>query len=217
MASVPFGRENSVRVRSLPILFLMLKDFFIRMALLGAALLGAAGCSSSREQELRTAVESTPKLYGVEAVCQVYVESGDAEESLMKYFGNRAIVIPVKATVKAGVDLSGITDMTVKGRTVHLTLPPPEIEIESTQIEWNSIVSDVSGFRDEFTDAEISALASQGRAKIEESVTHLDLAERAEQQAEQTISAIAESLGMTVVFNRRPKFTEKEIIGLIKK
>jgi len=183
---------------------------------LAAVALLSVSCTQKKVEEFRSTIDSTPMLYGVEAVSQVYVESTDEEGSIMKYFGNRSIVVPVRATVKAGINLQDITDMKVKGRTIYITLPDPVIEIESTAIEYGEIISDVSGFRDEFSNAEVAALASEGRKKIEETLPYLGLVERAQQQAEQTLSAIAEEVGMNIVFSQRKKYQEKDLIKLVK-
>jgi len=178
--------------------------------------LSSCSCKKEKEQELRESFNSIPMLYTVEAVTQVYVESMDSEESLMRYFGSRNIIVPVSANVKAGIDLSKMEDIKIEGNTVYVTLPDPEIEIESSRIVYSGIVSNVTGLRQGFSDEEITAISQAGREKIEKNLDNLGLIEPAQKQAEAAITAIVEKAGMNVVFKKRPVYREKELIQLVK-
>ena len=106
----------------------------------------AVGCTSNRasEQQLRSEISRIPMLYTMEAEVEVLVEghgeNGTAEWKAM--FGTRDIILPVRANVKAGIDLSKITQLEIDGDKVYVTLPDPVIEVESTVIPWGEVSRD---------------------------------------------------------------------------
>ena len=157
-------------------------------------------------------------LYTVEAEVEVLVEghgkNGAAEWKSV--FGSRDIIVPVRAFLKAGIDLSKVTDVEVKGDKVFVTLPDPVIEIESTEIPWNEVVTSVSGLRHQFSNKEKEFLTRQGRVKILEDMGNLDLIVPAQEHAEQIVANLILSAGYTPVFRARPVYSENEIIRLIK-
>ena len=84
--------------------------------------LAFCGCNSNRasEEQLRSEISRIPMLYTVEAEVEVLVEghgeNGTAEWKAM--FGTRDIILPVRANVKAGIDLSKITQLEIDGDRV---------------------------------------------------------------------------------------------------
>lgn len=173
-------------------------------------------CKRDKEAEFRQALNTAPVLYTAEAKAKVFVESTDEPSSLMRHFGQRTIIIPVSANVKAGIDISEIKAVRAEGNTVYITLPEPFIEIESTHIDYGGIASSVTGMRDNFTESEITALAAEGRDKIVEKLPELGLVEPAILQAEQSIRSIASSLGLEVVFDVKTDYTPKELKELLR-
>ena len=115
--------------------------------LLAALLVASCGKSRVSESELKSEISRIPMIYTVEAVAQVNIEETDAETSLLSFFGNRNIIVPIKANLKAGIDLSKLDDISIEGDKVYITLPDPVIEIESTKILHDQMITDVTGFR----------------------------------------------------------------------
>jgi len=188
--------------------------------LLPIAVLLVSACSNGSKpdkEQIRYAINQTPMIYTVEAVAQVYVESTDTKESLKSYFGDRTIVVPVKANVKAGIDLSKIQDINIQGDAVHLTLPDPIIEIESTEIVYEDMAVNVSGIRGGFKDEEITRIAALGKDKIAENLYNMDLVEPAQQQAEAILSGIGQKMGVRLVFEPRPVYDKLDFEKLVKK
>jgi len=175
-----------------------------------------SSCHSNREMEVRQALDSTPMLYTAEATAKVFVESSDSPESLRRYFGERTIIIPVSANVKAGINLREIEDIRIKGKTLYVTLPDPVIEIESTKVDHAGIASSITGIRDSFSEAEIAELSKMGRDKIEDKLPELGLVEPAITQAEETIRGIASQLGLEVVFDVKTQYTPLELKNLVR-
>lgn len=186
--------------------------------LLLLAALMTVGCGKNRasENELRSEISRIPMIYTVEAVAQVNIEETDAETSLLSFFGNRNIIVPVKANLKAGIDLSKLDDISIEGDKVYITLPDPVIEIESTKILHDQIIADVTGFRDEFKSGEEAKLAKIGREKIEANLSKYGLIEPAQEQAEQILTGIVGKLGYTACFKARPTYSEKDLVTFIK-
>jgi len=167
-------------------------------------------------EALKEAFNTTPMLYTVEAVAQVYVESEDSPQSFMKALGDRKIVVPVKANVKAGIDMSQV-EVSYQDGKYYITLPDPIIELESTEIQYDEMTSYVSGFRDEFSDAEITALASTGREKIIKKLPQMDLVEPAQLNAEQFIRGLATKLGIEVIFDVKHNNSSIDFESIVKK
>jgi len=185
-----------------------------------AMVLLVSACSNSGKpdkEQIRYAINQTPMIYTVEAVAQVYVESKDTKESVKSYFGDRTVVVPVKANVKAGIDLSKIQDINVQGDVVHVTLPDPFIEIESTEIVYEDMAINVSGIRGGFKDEEITGIAALGKDKIVENLPYMDLIEPAQQQAEAILYGIGQKLGVKIVFEPRPVYDKLNIENLVKR
>ena len=86
-----------------------------------------------------------------------------------KFFGDRKVLFSVKAKVKAGIDLDKMTDedVKVKGNSIKLTLPKPEIV--ALNIKPNDIkleYSKVSTLRSEYSQKENDEILRAGEESI---------------------------------------------------
>ena len=86
-----------------------------------------------------------------------------------KFFGDRKVLFSVKAKVKAGIDLDKMTDedVKVKGNSIKLTLPKPEIV--ALNIKPNDIkleYSKVSTLRSEYSQKEYDEILRAGEESI---------------------------------------------------
>ena len=199
------------------------KGTLIFLSLLTMLLSGCGGAGQGKdglpnEEELLSEISRLPMLYTVEAEVEVLVEghgkNGTAEWKTM--FGSRDIIVPVRAYLKAGFDLSKMTDVEVKGDKVYVSLPDPVIEIESTEIPWEKVVTSVSGLRDKFSNREKEFLTRKGRVKILEDMGNLDLIQPAQEHAEQIVSNLIRGMGYKPVLRARPIYDEREIIRFVK-
>lgn len=199
------------------------KGTLIFLSLLIMLLSGCGGAGQEKdglpnEEELLSEISRLPMLYTVEAEVEVLVEghgkNGTAEWKTM--FGSRDIIVPVRAYLKAGIDLSKMTDVEVKGDKVFVSLPDPVIEIESTEIPWEKVVTSVSGLRDKFSNREKEFLTRKGRVKILEDMGNLDLIQPAQEHAEQIVSNLIRGMGYKPVLRARPIYDEREIIRFVK-
>ncbi len=199
------------------------KGTLIFLSLLTMLLSGCGGAGQEKdglpnEEELLSEISRLPMLYTVEAEVVVLVEghgkNGTAEWKTM--FGSRDIIVPVRAYLKAGIDLSKMTDVEVKGDKVYVSLPDPVIEIESTEIPWEKVVTSVSGLRDKFSNREKEFLTRKGRVKILEDMGNLDLIQPAQEHAEQIVSNLIRGMGYKPVLRARPIYDEREIIRFVK-
>ena len=199
------------------------KGTLIFLSLLIMLLSGCGGAGQEKdglpnEEELLSEISRLPMLYTVEAEVEVLVEghgkNGTAEWKSV--FGSRDIIVPVRAYLKAGIDLSKMTDVEVKGDKVYVSLPDPVIEIESTEIPWEKVVTSVSGLRDKFSNREKEFLTRKGRIKILEDMGNLDLIQPAQEHAEQIVSNLIRGMGYKPVLRARPIYDEREIIRFVK-
>ena len=159
--------------------------------------------NKERQTRLVNEISTTPMLYTVSASAQVIVTDSDGPHSWKRIFGNRTIMVPVKANIKAGVDLSKVQQISFHGNVVTITLPPPEIEIESCIVSNESIAQEVSLLRSDFSEQEKALLAAQGRKKIQQMLSQMDIVIPAQERARQTLRGMAEALGyyLIVIYN----------------
>lgn len=174
------------------------------------------GCGLS-EDDIKAAISETPVLYSVECDAQIAVTNTDEDYSIFKLFGNRSAILPIKAHVKAGIDFTKISKVSISGNVVTITLPPPVIEIESTKILYEDIETDVTGFRDNYSDNDFAAYAKVGRGEIEKNLYNLDIVKPAQENAKIAITGIVSRLGYIVKFNRDPEYTPEQMVNFIKR
>ena len=146
-------------------------------------------------------IYDSPSLISLETSVQtVVVDSGQRWKEI---FGNRITAIPIKANVIVSYDLKEIDSTCIRiiGRTAHIRLPRPNVEIQSSEILHNQIHTDVGLFRDKFSDAEEKEISHYGRDKIEQSLEELGLIDPARQQAQSMLTGIATRLGYDIAFD----------------
>ena len=83
-------------------------------------------------------------------------------------FGERKVLIPMEATLKGYIDLSGFSERNVErqGRRITITLPDPQVMMTATRIDHAGIRHFVTGLRDPFMDKDLTALEAKGRQAI---------------------------------------------------
>ncbi|MCR4808526.1 MAG: DUF4230 domain-containing protein [Prevotella sp.] len=164
------------------------------------------------EEELLRSINNTPMLYTVQCVAQTTVI--ERSSPAMNLLGQRTAIIPVQANVKAGIDLSQLKNIRISDKTVYITLPDPVIEIESTRILSDEIVTSVAPLRTEFSNDELSQIARKGTDAIRNDLGKYNLVEPAQEQAELVIASIVNRLGLEVVFEKRQQYENRELFNL---
>ena len=148
--------------------------------------------------DVQQMLDQTPMLYTTECIAQTIVTHKGAEA--MKWAGDRDLIVPVKATVKVGFRLSDITDVSVQGRRVSLTLPAPVVEIQNPEVVYDEAITKVGFFRRNFSQEELSAITAEGVQQMEERMDSYQLIEPAQQQVQRIIAAMLRQKGYDVLF-----------------
>lgn len=133
---------------------------------------------------------------------------------------DRAVAIPMDATLKAYIDFSTFSAGNIKrnGRKIEVILPDPAIEITSTKIDNAGVHRSVGLLRNDYTDSELTVLEAEGRKSIVKDIPQLGIISRARQNAAATIIPIIVAAGydendVTVTF--RKDFSRDDIPALI--
>lgn len=123
-------------------------------------------------------------------------------------FGDRKMLISCKAKVKAGVDLSQIKDddIRVDGTKIEITIP--EARITSFDMDPRSIkveMTEVSGFRFQFTLEETNNILKQGEQSIRKDLKQLNILDDANRNAQVFIRDFYKQLGFeeVIIHERR--------------
>jgi hypothetical protein len=116
----------------------------------------------------------------------------------------RKLLLIMPGTITAGVDLEGITESHLqvndKDKTIKITLPAAKVIQEPTLDFEQAQVFSVEGiFRDEVNWNEAYELAEEAKGLIKEEAISKGLMERAEQNAEQTLTKFFSALGYEAV------------------
>ena len=140
----------------------------MKQKLLFFALTALLLCLTACKQEERDVKYKIRKaeLGTVEYTVRQIIRNSD---ETWKFFGDRKVLFSVKAKVKAGIDLDKMTDedVKVKGNSIKLTLPKPEIV--ALNIKPNDIkleYSKVSTLRSEYSQKEYDEILRAGEESI---------------------------------------------------
>jgi hypothetical protein len=112
--------------------------------------------------------------------------------------GDRKILMSCEATIKAGVDLSGINknSFVIDGKNIQLTLPPPKIislsiPPDKIKVEYQ----DIGPLREPFKTGERDKLAAQAEAQIKRSITSLGILEQAKANTSLLVNNLLKQMG----------------------
>ena len=135
-------------------------------------------------------------------------------------FGVRKVAIPMDATLKGYIDFSTFTEKNIRRQRdkIEIILPDPRVEITSSTIDHDRIVSHIPILRSDFSDKELTDYEQQGRREIANSVLRMGITERARQNAANIIIPMLTQLGykqnnITVTF--RKTFTESDLNDIV--
>ena len=127
--------------------------------------------------------------------------------------GDRKILISCKATLKAGIDLTQLTDkdVVVSGETVKIYLPEPHlINLNILPQDIKVEHEDISLFRQSFSNADRDALLGQAEAQIKASVTDLGIIKTSEEHTRIFLTKFLQNAGfrdVQIIFGSRPSLS----------
>lgn len=144
-------------------------------------LLFAAGCGKKpgSQNEILFSLKEMSDLATVEYTVTKIIKAND--KAWFK-LGERKILMSCEAHIKAGVDMSSITekDFTIDGKEIMLQLPEPKVVSLSIPAETIKVeFEDISLFRDPFKTAERDQLAAQAETHIKNSIDSLGILQQA--------------------------------------
>lgn len=96
--------------------------------------------------------------------------------------GERKVVLPMDATVKAYIDFADFSEenVSIVGDKISITLPTPRIEMTSSRIDYENEKQFLSWNRSRFSEEEKESLLKAGRAKVLEDMKGTDIIERSQ-------------------------------------
>ncbi len=200
---------------------------------------GKEGVTSQEQPTLTQKISSCSKLYTTQYNVHKILTYEDAnalkgsifnEEFSIPIPGDRKILIPIDAVVKAYIDFSKFSDENVKidGERITIVLPQPNIEMTSSKIDYENEKAFVSWNRSDFTSEEKESFIQQGRASILQSMAESDIIDKSRVSAYNVLLPILEAAGykpsnITLKFpdkieeNKRSEQTIHGLISLPKK
>jgi hypothetical protein len=152
----------------------------------------------NKEKQLNEvfALREMSELATVEYTVTKIVKASD-DQTWYK-FGDRKILMSCKASIKAGIDLSQITEANVKidGKQIEMVLPRAHVislnmKPEDIRVEYQ----ETGFFRDKFATEERDDLMKQGETQIRNSTEAMGVLQTAETNATLVMSNYLKSLG----------------------
>lgn len=161
-----------------------------------------AGCSDGpeiREREIYE-VKNIGMLSTSEYTVGKIVKLSDDKEWYK--WGDRKILMSCKARIKAGVDLSAISEKDIKasGKRIELTIPAPQIvsfEMDPDLIRTELV--DINGFREDFNQEEKNTIMQLGEAAIRRDLKELNILNDAGKNAKAFLTDFYKELGFEEV------------------
>jgi hypothetical protein len=155
-----------------------------------------SGCFLEKSPEERGAdvvasVSKCARLYTVQYNVRKVLTHQDFSEVELKLFwekisipipGERKIILPMDATVKAYIDFADFSskDVSVVGDKITITLPSPKIEMTSSKIDYENEKQFLSWNRFKFSEPERESLLKKGREKVLDDMKGTDILERSQ-------------------------------------
>lgn len=125
-------------------------------------------------------------------------------------WGDRKILISVRARAKAGVDLTKMNEQDIEvsedKKTVKLTLPPAEIvSFDMNPNEINTEMTDVNGFRTDFSQEEKMKVLQLGEKSIRREMMESNILSDAKKNARVFLKDLYQDMGYeTVIIDFKP-------------
>jgi hypothetical protein len=154
----------------------MVKSFLLLL------LLFVAACSKKSDEQkgILFSLREMSDLATVEYTVTKIIKAND-NKTWFK-IGDRRILMSCEAHIKAGIDMSSITekDVTIEDKNIKLILPQPKVISLSIPAELIKVeFEDVTLFRDPFKTSERDQLAAQAETQIRNSIDSLGILQQA--------------------------------------
>lgn len=154
---------------------------------------------SKKDAELKQSILSLKEMSELATVEYTVTKIIKANDNKTWYkIGDRKILMSSEAIIKAGVDLSGITEnsFVIDGKNVHLKLPPPKIisfsiPPDKIKVEYQ----DIGVLREPFKTGERDRLAAQAETQIKNNINSLGILEQAKANTSLLVSNILKQMG----------------------
>ena len=186
----------------------------------------SCGRSDATEAEEVSAIDSIPLLVTQIQRCSRLYTTEYRIHKLVTCESNRQISgfgisfglnVPIDATLKGYIDMSQIRAQHInrQGDRISITLPDPEVMMTSTRIDHENIKEFVTGFRDDFTDSEMSAFEKQGRKAIIAEIPELGVERTARENAVRILVPMIAQMGFSeqnITINFRRDYTPHDLI-----
>ena len=102
-----------------------------------------------------------------------------------------------------------------QGDKITVTLPDPEVMLTSTRIDHENIKEFVTGFRDDFSDKEMSSFEKQGRKAIIAEIPDLGIERTARENAVRILVPMIAQMGLreqNIIINFRRDYNPHDLI-----
>lgn len=177
-----------------------MRTLFILLMITTIALCGCGSKRLPNPAETVATLQEIQELATVEYTISKVVKASD-NQTWYK-IGDRKILITCEATVKAGINMKGITEKNIvtSGKTIRIQLPPPKVLSVNLPPEGIQVAfEEVSFFRKEFTSAERDDLLKQAEEQIRNSGSELGILAQAKTNTQLFLSKFLLQLGFEKV------------------
>ncbi|MEP6615073.1 MAG: DUF4230 domain-containing protein [Ginsengibacter sp.] len=157
-----------------------------------------AGCKHHNLKERQEKAMMLKELNDLVTVEYVVTKIIRASDDTWFKIGTRKILMSCKATLRAGIDLSKITEKNIDIQNKSISLHLPHATLLSLDIKPEDLKTeyeDVSLLRSSFSSAEIDAFAVQGESNIRKSADSLGILQTAEINANFILTGFLRRLG----------------------
>ena len=157
------------------------------------------GCAGKKQPDQKPDVLSLNEMSELATVEYTITKIIKANDNKTWFkMGDRKILMSCEATIKAGIDLSKLSenDFTISNKNITIRLPYPQIislniAPENLKVEYQQ----VGVFRDPFKTQERDALAAQAETQIRNSLNKLGILEQAKANTSLFVSNFLKQLG----------------------
>jgi hypothetical protein len=153
---------------------------------------------TNKIEEWTGKISTLPELGTVEYVVSKVVSAND--DATWYKLGDRKILFSCKAIIKAGIDLSKLTEDDIqanyKKKSITINLPKPELLSFNMQPEDIALVySKIASIRSSFSHADRLNILTQGEKDIKEDIPNLGIIDDAEKNAKLFLEAFLKRAG----------------------
>jgi hypothetical protein len=156
------------------------------------------GCNSKKIKQQKEQILQLREMSDLTTIEYIVTKVIRASDNAWFKIGSRKILMSCQASLRAGIDLSKITekDVSIHGKTIerelpHATLLSLNIKPEDLKTEYES----VAPLRSSFSSSERDALAAQGEKSIRNSVDSLGILQTAEVNANFILTGLLQKFG----------------------